>query len=114
MKAGSLDRRITIQRKVVAQNNFGEEVTTWQDVATVWAEKIDNTGQERFQSSQFIGKTSRSFRFRWSNAVKEVTTEHQIVFDGVDHDIVAVHEINRREGIFVDCTARSELPMINA
>lgn len=108
IRAGRLDRRIDIQERVVSQDDFGSEVISWSTIATVSAEKIENNGQERFQTAQFVGKTSRSFRFRWSNAVKVVTVLHRIVFDGVAHDIVAVREIGRREGIMVDCTARSE------
>lgn len=114
MRAGRLDRRITIQEQSTSFDDTGGQVMTWTDVATVWAEKVENNGQERFLSEQFIGKTARSFRIRWSETVKVVTTKHRVMFDGVDHDIVAVAELGRREGIRLDCTARSETQMDNA
>jgi SPP1 family predicted phage head-tail adaptor len=111
MRAGRLDRRITIQGKVVTQDEFGGEVVTWSDVATVWAEKIENRGQERFSAQQFVGKSAKTFKIRWSATVAVVTTEHRVVFDGRQHDIHDVREVGRREGIEIDCTVRSEDPV---
>jgi SPP1 family predicted phage head-tail adaptor len=111
MRAGNLDRRITIQRKVVAQNDLGEEITTYADVATVWARKLENRGSERFTAQQVVGEAVRTFQFRWSNTVKEITDKHRIVFDGRNFDITDVREIGRREGIEVDCYARAEEPV---
>jgi SPP1 family predicted phage head-tail adaptor len=108
MQAGDLDRRIQIQEQAVTQNATGEEVLSWITVATVWAQKIENFGQERFQSSQFIGKSACSFKFRWSNLTKSVTTKHRIVFDGNIYDIQDRRELGRREGVMVDCSARNE------
>ena len=111
MRGGALDRRIQLMEKVVTQDDFGEEIVSWNTIATVYAEKIENTGQERFSVAQFVGKRVCSFEFRWSSAVKGVTTLHKIIFDEVEFDIVAVQEIGRREGIRCDCTARSEEPI---
>lgn len=108
MLAGKLDRRITIRRLGSGQSSSGEPNGTWSDLATVWAQKIEARGDERFSTAQPVGSISRSFRFRWSTTVKDVNDKDKIVFDGVEHDIVAVREIGRREGIEVDCTARGE------
>lgn len=111
MRIGSLDRRIAIQRQSVTQAADGEEVVTWQDVATVWARKIENRGSERFTAQQFVGHAVRTFRFRWSTTVSEITDKHRIVFDGRNFNITDVREIGRREGIEVDCWALGEDPL---
>ena len=108
MRAGRLDRRIAIKRRTVTQSASGEEQVTWTTVATVWAEKIENRGTERFSAQQYVGHAVRTFRFRWSTTVAEVTTKHRVTFDGRDFDITDVREVGRREGIEVDCYARSE------
>lgn len=113
MHVGRRDRRIQVQGKTVAHNDAGEEVESWTTLATVWAEKKENGGNERFTAAQFVGKQVTTFRFSWHNAVKVVTVEHRIVFDGREFDIEAVREIGRREGIEVDCSARSENPVTN-
>lgn len=111
MRAGRLDRRIAIQRKDVTQSDSGEEVVTLTTIATVWAEKIENRGDERFTAKQLVGHAVRTFRFRWSTATKQITTEHSIVYDGRSFDITDVREIGRREGIEIDCYAPSEQPV---
>lgn len=113
MRAGPLDRRITVQTRNVSQDPAtGEEIEAWADLVTVWAEKIENVGQERFQSSQFIGKTARTFKVRWSNTMKAITVKHRVLFEGVPHEIEAVREgPGRHESIMIDCTERSENPV---
>lgn len=111
MRAGNLDRRITIQRKSVTQSDSGDEVVTWVDGATVWAEKINVRGQERFAAQQIVGHSVLTFKIRWSETVKELTSEHRILFDGRYYDITDVREPKRREEIEFDCYAPSEEPV---
>lgn len=111
MRAGRLDRQITIQRKSLTQSDSGEEQTAWADVATVWAEKVENRGPERFTTQQIVGHAIKTFRFRWSTTVDEITTEHRVLFDGRAYDITDVREIGRREGFEIDCFTRSEEPV---
>lgn len=111
MRAGKLDRRITIQGKSITQSDSGDEVVTWGDVATVWAEKIEIDGVERFTVKQIVGHAVKTFRFRWSSTVAAITSEHRLVFDDRDYDITDVREIGRREGLEVDCYAPSEEPV---
>lgn len=113
MDAGKLDRRVRLEQYTTTQAPNGEPTKAWTTLATVWAEKIEANGQERFSSQQFIGKVARSFRFRWSNATSQVTVKSRLVFDGVTHEIIAMREIGFRDGIEVDCVARSEDPLSN-
>jgi SPP1 family predicted phage head-tail adaptor len=112
MRAGPLDRRITIKGKSVEQSDSGQEVVTWSDVATVWAAKVENRGAERFAAMQIAGHAIRTFRFRWSPTVSVITVEHQVVCDGIEYDITDVREIGRHEGIEVDCFASSDEPVV--
>ena len=109
MRAGRLDRRITVQRKSIAHSDSGQEVVTWQDVAEVWAEKVENRGEERFAAQQLVGHAIKTFRIRWSSVVDEITTEHRLTFDGREYDITDVREIGRRDGLELDAFAPSEI-----
>jgi len=112
MRAGKLDRCIRIERQVIVQSDSGEEQITWQEVATVYAEKIEDRGQERFAHAQIVGSSIITFRIRWSQVVNEVSDEHRIVYEGREHDITAVREIGRRAGIEMDCVAHGEEPLV--
>lgn len=39
IEAGKLNRRLTIYQAVIARSSTGVETTTWQALATVWAER---------------------------------------------------------------------------
>lgn len=108
MRTGRLDRRIELQSPTVAQNTYGEPITTWATIATVWAEMIENRGQERFTENQYLSQADKVFRVRWSDYSVQMTTKHRVVHDGRNHDVVHVQEIGRREGIEIYCYARSE------
>lgn len=114
MRAGLLDRRITIQGKSITQSDSGDEVVTWTTVATVWAEKVEIRGLERFSIKQIVGHSVKTFKIRWSAAVAAITNEHRIVFDGRLFDITDVRELDRRVGIEIDCYAPGEDSLIPA
>lgn len=111
MRAGRLDRRITIQGQSVSQSDSGQEIITWVDVATVWAAMLPVRGGERYGTQQLVGTAVTTFSFRWSNATKVVTVEHRVVYDGREFDIVDVREPRRREEIQIDCTVPSDEPV---
>lgn len=107
-QVGKLDRRITLQQSTPSQSASGELTDVWADVATVRAQKIEARGDERFTGEQLVGSVNRSFRIRWSNDVKDINDQWRLVYGGVAHNIIAVREIGRREGIEIDCYARGE------
>ena len=54
--AGALNRRIKIESKTATTNTFGEEVATWNEVATVWAQKqtltVKDVNRQQGQSAK--------------------------------------------------------------
>lgn len=113
MRAGRMDRRITIEKPEVTQSDSGQELITWVPVATVWAEKRENAGDERFAAKQFVGHAVKTFKIRWSTTVAEaLTVECRISFDGRYFNITDIREISRREGLEIDAYAAGEEPLI--
>jgi len=96
MRSGSLDRKITIQKKTVSQNTFGEEVETWSTFSKVWAKVIPLRGQERFESKQVNAELDTMFRIRYLTGVLPTM---RIVHETRLYDIHSVAEIGRREGL---------------
>jgi SPP1 family predicted phage head-tail adaptor len=62
LTAGRLDRRISIESKTVVQDEFGQPVETWAELATVWAHKRDIRANERFRAQQEIALGNRCWR----------------------------------------------------
>lgn len=105
LNAGRLDRRITIKTKSVSQNDFGEEIVTWTDVTTVWAQRSPLKGYERWVAQQVAASVDERFRIRFRT---DVSPEDIVEFEGREYDITSVTEIGRRAGLELLCTARAE------
>jgi SPP1 family predicted phage head-tail adaptor len=105
MRAGKLDRRVTIRRATVTYDAFNEPVQAWADVATVWAQQRPNRGGERFTAQEIAGAAVITFHIRHRS---DVTVADRIQHDGREWDIRDVREIGRRVVTEIDCTARAE------
>lgn len=96
MQAGRLDRRVTLRKRSVSRNATGEQVATFSDLATVWAEKLDIAGREYFSAQQVQSGVTSRWRIRWRT---DVTVLDRIRFNGIEHDIQHVAELGRRDGL---------------
>ncbi len=111
MRSGRLDRRITIERRTVAQNSFGEENETWSNAGELWAEKRHERVLERFASQQRYASAEVAFRVRWFPLIPTVTAaldDYRITYEGREYNILGIDEIGRREGAHVVCVSRTD------
>jgi len=102
VKAGALDRRLTIQSRALTPNARGDEIASWSDTATVWANRRDVSGREFFSSSEIRADISTVFRIRHRDGVSVLD---RVVEDGLTYDIVHIARIGRREGLDLVCRA---------
>lgn len=96
LDAGRLDRRVALLRRTTAQNAYGEQVPTWTEFATVWAEKLDVIGREYFAAQQTQAGATTRWRMRYRSDLTELD---RLSHGGVLYDIRNVAEIGRRDGI---------------
>lgn len=96
--AGMLDRRITIESRVVTQSATGAAVETWSTFATIWASKRDLKGREYFEARQDQAEVTTEFTMHW---LMGLTREMRIQYDGLIYDIQHIAEIHRRTGLRV-------------
>lgn len=108
MKAGELDRRVTLQARALTKNAFNEDVESWPDFATVWASYQPVRDAERFRAAEVAASITARFQIRWATALRGLDPTWRLTFDGRSFDIVAVKEIGRREGLEISATARAE------
>ena len=109
MKAGALDRRVTLMRASVAPNAFNEPETSWLPLATVWASKREPYAREKLAAAELNATIDGVFQIRWSNTVKSVSPKDQLICEGRTYDINGVTEIGRHEGLEITATARNEV-----
>ena len=96
MKAGELDRRLTIEQYTEAQDAYGEAIKTWAVLDTVWAQVLPLRGSERYVAQQVSGEAETRFRIRYRT---DVTDKMRLYCENVYYNITAVLEIGRREGL---------------
>lgn len=108
MRAGKLDRRITIQRASIAASGSGEPVETWADLATVWAQARPVRGEERFATRQLVGTAVMTFYMRYRSDLA-ITVKDRISYDGKTWDILDVREVGRRVVTEIDAKARADV-----
>jgi SPP1 family predicted phage head-tail adaptor len=103
MRAGRLDRRVTLQQRTLAQDAQGQQIETWTDVDTVWASKRDLRGREFFAAEATNAEASTVFEIRYR---ADVTVLNRLVYAGVTHRIIQVAEIGRRQGLQLICAGK--------
>lgn len=95
-----LDRRIQLQRPVVARDPaFGSVTTTWQTFATVWAQRIELEGVVKTEADQRVGshQVRHLIRFR-----SDVDTTCRVVDGGRRFRLTSPpFEVGRRSGLML-------------
>lgn len=91
--AGRLDQRVKLQQKSVTRNGIGEEVVTWVDVATVWAEAWPLRGREFFAAQQTQYAADVRFRLRHR---ADVLPTWRVEWRGEPYDIVSVVDVGAK------------------
>lgn len=104
MRAGKLDRLITIERKTATVADSGAIVTAWTIVATVRAEIVEAATEEFLTGYGVADQTLAVFRIRYR---PDITTADRIVHDGVAYDLKRVVEIGRRRALELRAVAVS-------
>jgi SPP1 family predicted phage head-tail adaptor len=98
--AGTLNQRVTLQRKTVTQDSWGGAVESWSDVATVWANVRGFTGigaisNEVQAGGSEVSRGKASIRIRIRS---DVTHDMRVQYRGKVYDIrdVCPNEEDRR------------------
>ena len=117
LKAGELDRRISIEQNTPTRDAHGEPIASWSRIGRVrWARYRPLLGAERFGGDQFIAQEQVEFLVRWSLDLAALSPTDRVVFTVTDdtpeaqtiYDIMAVHEVGRREGLRIMTARRAE------
>lgn len=65
MRAGTLNRKITIQRRVTGVDPIGQPIDTTEDIATVWANIRHTSGLEAIKGGAETSIVKASIRIRY-------------------------------------------------
>ena len=105
MRAGELDRRVTIEYKTEAPDTSGQPIETWKTLFETWATVRPLRGDERYMSEQTVASADTQFRIRFR---ADITPLNRINYDGRIYDITGVIELGRTEGLEILGRTRAE------
>jgi SPP1 family predicted phage head-tail adaptor len=104
MRAGNLDRTITIERATTIVDDYGAPQETWATVASVRAQLIQSSANEFIEAFGAASKPTAIFRIRWLGGV---TLADRVTYEGVVYQIVETKELGRRKALELRCLARA-------
>lgn len=103
LRAGELDRPITIEHKGVARNSLGEQIESWGPWAKCFAKFEPQSGGESIEASQRTAAQMAKFTIRYRAGV---TPEMRIQHDGRPWDILDVASPDRRVSLVITAVCR--------
>lgn len=108
MRAGKLDRRITIEQVSRVADGFGGAQTeTWSTFVTVWAAVASMTASERFTSDQKYSSNVKTFTVRY---VAGILPTMRILYESAYYRILGIRELEmfgRKRGFEITAEAMS-------
>lgn len=110
--AGRLDRVIYINRETVGFDDYGQPTATATTSTQFWAEVIQaGSATESLKAAQMYPERTVSFVIRHPNPTNSPTgytfnEADTVTFDDIQHDILGIVEIGRRDGLTVYCKRR--------
>lgn len=105
IRAGELNRRVTLLRPVTSIGAAGGVTVTYESAGRVWAKVKDVSGREFFAAQKVNAEITTTFLIRWRG---DIGAEWRIRHRDRDYDIVALPEVgNRDEGLQIMARART-------
>lgn len=106
MRAGVINRRLTIEEPIVTQDETGGEVITWEPLGVVWAAIEPVRGREALIAGANLAILDTKIRIRWNEQTDAINTKWRFRYRETIYDIVSVAhlKIGRRE---IECMCKS-------
>jgi SPP1 family predicted phage head-tail adaptor len=100
MRAGNLDRVITIERESTALDLYGAPIKVWTSFATMRVQVLQFATDDQESERGNTTDTKITFRMRWMDGL---TLDNRVCYQGQPFVIRQIKEIGRRIGLDVVC-----------
>lgn len=85
--------RVTLQQRAADQDEAGQPVDTWKDVATVWGAVEPLRGREYFAAAQVQAEVTTRIRIRYCRGIRP---DMRVLYDGRLFNILSVIDPEER------------------
>ena len=100
--ASGMDRRVTVERRVVTRNDIGEQIETWTTWRTILASRRDVHADERQRAEQGLASVTAVWTAHWPYWL---SAHDRLVADSLIWDVTGIAEIGGHAGVEVTATA---------
>ena len=101
MDIGKFNSQVVIKQQTTEQNEIGEPIQTWTEVATVWANIKHKSGSEAMKADQDVSIVQASIRIRRRT---DVTAAMRVYHGATVYEIKAVlPDEERRDHVDLVC-----------
>lgn len=101
MQAGRLNRRCVLQAPVTAEDELGQPIPGWTDVATLWGDVRLRSGLESVKAGAVVSTVQASVRIRYRTGIN---AGMRVLVDSVPYEILAVQpDVGGREYVDLVC-----------
>lgn len=101
MQAGRLNRRCTLQAPGTTQDELGQPIPGWTDVATVWCDVRLRSGLESIKAGAVVSTVQASVRIRYRTGIN---AGMRVLVDSVPYEVLAVQpDVGGREYVDLVC-----------
>ena len=97
-----LSHRITLRVKTLTKDSESNDIETWRDWRTIWAQPLSKTSREFYRLSTMNSEITEIFRVRYMHGISSF---HQIKFNNQFYDIIGlpVNEEERNKYLLITC-----------
>ena len=101
MQAGRLNRRCTLQAPGTTQDELGQPIPGWTDVATVWGDVRLRSGLESVKAGAVVSTVQASVRIRYRTGIH---AGMRVLVGSVPYEVLAVQsDVGGREYVDLVC-----------
>ena len=101
MQAGRLNRLVTLQAPGTTQDELGQPIPGWTDVATLWGDVRLRSGLESVKAGAVVSTVQASVRIRYR---KGINAGMRVLVDSVPYEVLAVQpDVGGREYVDLVC-----------
>mgnify|MGYP001398693095 CR=1 FL=1 len=101
MQAGRLRTRCTLQAPGTTQDELGQPIPGWTDVATVWGDVRLRSGLESIKAGAVVSTVQASVRIRYRTGIN---AGMRVLVDSVPYEVLAVQpDVGGREYVDLVC-----------
>jgi len=101
MQAGRLNRRCTLQAPGTTQDELGQPIPGWTDVATLWGDVRLRSGLESIKAGATVSVVQASVRIRYRPGIN---AGMRVLVDSVPYEVLAVQpDVGGREYVDLVC-----------